>query len=675
MTQELKQKIEKVLAQLTVEEKAALLTGGPASLSTAGIERLGIKAKRLADGPHGQRNPNEGSDCTLLPSCCATAATWNDDLAYLMGQTIANDCVHNDIQMILGPGVNIKRNALNGRNFEYFSEDPYLTGKMTAAYVNGCEENGVGTSVKHLACNSQETRRTFTSAEVDERTLREIYLKAFEIAVQESKPTSIMCAYNKINSIWCGEHKQILDEIPRGEWGYEGIMISDWGAVHNAARSILAGLDLRMPGNTADTVAAVKEAMRLGKLSEEDLDRHCARVLEFLLREVRPDKGYDREKQHQNAVAIAEEAICLLKNDNILPLSAKKMKKIAVTGEYAVEPYLNGQGSAEVYPNPEHIDSPYECLKRALPDVQVDYLPHLTKKQPDQMLWPKLGKEMPDLESYDAVLVFTGVQPSQDSENMDRFDNRLAGYIEHTIGNIYSHNPNVVLVLTGGCSTFKSDNGALCPAIVQMWPTGEGAGQAIANVLTGKVNPSGKLSETFPTEMRRDIDLNGDGQKIEYNEKWAVGYRYYDLHPEEIWFAFGHGLSYTTFEYSNPVLTKTAAGYRIAFDIKNTGKTAGKEVAQLYIGDPVSTVSKPVKELKRYAKVLLEPDETKTVTFEITPQDFSYYNISLHEWIAESGRYDLYIGASSRDIRLTLNFDYQNPDCYTMERLQGDMIG
>lgn len=688
---------KELLAKMTVEEKAAMTTGsGIHGLSSGSVERFGIGEKNFADGPHGERNYNPGTDSTCLPSCCATAATWNRELSGLMGETIARDCVHHNIQMILGPGLNIKRDALNGRNFEYFSEDPVLSGEMAAAYVNSCEAQGVGVSMKHYACNSQETRRTTSSIEIDERTLREIYLRAFEIAVSKSKPASIMGAYNKINSIWCCENKMLLKEIPRKEWGYKGIMVSDWGGVHNPVKSIKAGLDLRMPGDPKTTIPAVKKAIEDGTLTMEELDAAAGHVLDFMLREVKKEKKYDRKQQHENALKIAREAICLLKNENfrtsakvwpvdsslwketkqpLLPLNAKKMKKIMVTGEYAVMPYINGQGSAEVFPNDEHIDSPYECLKKALPGVQVDYFPYLTRKQPDRMLWHTFCKDLPDIQTYDAVIVFTGVQPSQDSENIDRFDNHLAGYIEDVLRNVTYHNPNSILVLCSGSSTFRSDKAAACRAILQMWPTGEAAGQAIADVLTGKVNPSGKLSETFPTETRTDIDRYGDGQKQEYTEKWAVGYRYYDMHPDKVWFPFGHGLSYTTFKYSNMKVSGKDGEYKVSVDITNTGKVDGAEAVQLYVSDPISTVSKPKKELKNFAKVFLKAGETKTVTMDLTSRDFSYYNIMLHDWIVESGRYDLILAASAQDIRLQASVVIDNPDCYTMVKLQEDMIG
>ena len=666
--------IQEILKQMTLEEKILLLTGAQ-SMQTHSCERLGVPAKNLADGPHGVRDYEPGTNCTTMPSLCAVGATWSKEMAYKNGETMGKDCVHDNKQMILGPGLNIKRNPLNGRNFEYVSEDPVLTGEIAGNVIKGIEDQGIGTSAKHFACNSMEVYRTEISAEIDERTLREIYLRGFEIAAKIGHPTSLMCSYNKINSIWTSENKWLLTEVLRNDWGYDGMVVSDWGAVHDESKAIAAGLDLRMP-NCEVMVERVKQGLADGKVTEEEIDTAAARVLKFLLRPIPEDKGYDRDAQHRAAQDVAREAICLLRNEGgLLPLTPGKVKKIAVTGEYAVKPYINGQGSAEVFSDEAYIDTPLECLRRNLPGVQVDYCDYLTHKHPDRMLWHYFRAKMGAIEDYDAVLVFTGVQPSQDSENLDRYDNHVAGYIENVLRNVWLHNPKCILVLTSGSSTFHSPNADKFPAIVQMWPTGEGAGQAIADVLTGKVNPSGKLSETFPKGMRKDLDVYGDGLKLEYAEKWRVGYRYYDLHPEEIWFPFGHGLSYTEFTYGNPSLEKNGTGYTLSFDLTNSGAVDGAEAVQIYIGDPVSTVSKPVKELKEFDKFFLKAGETRRVTFELPAQDFAYYNVMLHDWIVESGRYDIYVASSSRDIRLKLSAMYDNPQCYTMQKMQEDMIG
>ena len=666
--------IPELLREMTLDEKAALLTGSE-SLRTAGCPRLNVPAKRVADGPNGLRDYTPSTNCTTLPSMCAVGATWSREAARKTGRTIARDCIHHGVQMILGPGLNIKRNALNGRNFEYVSEDPVLTGEIAGAYVQGCEGLGIGTSMKHFAANSQETNRTENSAEIDERTLREIYLRAFEIAQRIGHPTSIMCAYNKINSLWCSENKGLITDILRGDWGYKGIMISDWGAVHDEARALAAGMDLRMPDNQ-NMAQLIRRGIADGVCTEADVDRGAARVLEFLLRPIPREESYDRTAQHEAAREVAREAITLLRNrDGLLPLTEKKVKKICVTGEYAVKPYINGQGSAEVFSDPEFIDSPLECLRRNLPGVQVDYCDYLTAKEPDNMLWNTFRRQMPGIEDYDAVIVFTGVQPSQDSENLDRHDNHLMGYIENVLHNVVFHNPKAVLVLMSGSSTFRSPEADKFPAIGQAWPGGEGVGQAVADVLTGKTNPSGKLSETFPVRMRTDLDLNGNGLNQDYSEKWKVGYRYYDLHPEEIWFPFGHGLSYTSFSYENPLLEETEEGFSLSFDLTNTGEMDGAEAVQLYIADPVTTASKPVKELKQFKKVFLKAGETQRIRFALKEEDFAYYNVMLHCWVAESGRYDLMLCASSRDIRLTVPLLYDKAQPYTIRKLQEDMIG
>ena len=665
--------VKEILAQMTLEEKAAILTGAESMLTT-GVPRLGIDGKNLADGPHGVRSYVPGTNCTTLPSMCAIGATWSKEAAELAGKTMGLDCIHHNKQMILGPGLNIKRNALGGRNFEYVSEDPILTGEIAGHVTKGIEDLGIGTSMKHFALNSHETYRTETSVEIDERTMREIYLRGFEKAIKIGHPTSLMCAYNKIHSLWCSENRNLLTEILRGDWGYDGMVVSDWGAVHHGAKAVKAGLDLRMPGNP-DTIRDVKEAVATGYMTMEEVDTAAERVLHFLLKPIPEEENYDRDAQHEAARNVAREAICLLRNDrDLLPITPKKYKKICVTGEYAVMPYINGQGSAEVFTEPEYVDTPLDCLRRMLPDVQIDYFDYLPRKKPDKMLWHYFREKMPNIESYDLVLVFTGVAPSDDSEQFDRSGNQLAGYIEDVMRNVTFHNPNCALILCSGSSTFKSPKADLFPAIVQMWPTGEGAGQAIADVLTGAVNPSGKLSETFPTKMRSDIELYGNGLFLEYTEKWRVGYRYYDLHTDEIWFPFGHGLHYTTFNYANAAVVKNDKGWELSFDLTNTGDMDGAEAVQLYVGDPVSTVSKPVKELKQFEKVFVKAGETKRVTFQITDEDLNYYNVSMHQWVVENGVYDLYLCASSQDIRLKVSIEYNDPSSYSMQVLDA-MIG
>ena len=662
-----------IIKDMTLEEKAFFLTGS-ASMATKAIERLGIESQNLADGPHGIRSKRE-ANCTHFPNLCNLGSCWDVDNARLMGEAIANDCIEHGINMILGPGVNIKRYMLCGRNFEYVSEDPVLAGEIAAGYIQGVESKGVATSLKHYALNNQEKHRVDVSADIDERTLREIYLRPFEIAVKKANPTSVMCAYNKVNSVWCSENRQLLTEILKEEWGYEGIVVSDWYAVHNIVKAISAGLDLQMPHNWL-IYEQLKKGLDNGEITMEQIDNAVDRVLKFALRE-KPQKGeYDRDKQHQIAREVASKGIVLLKNDNkTLPLTEEKYKKIAVVGEYAVKPLISGQGSAEVLQKPEYVDNPLEELKKLLPNTEFVYGEFYKKASfSSEMLWAKLGEFGKFIEGSDVVLIFVGAQESEDTEKFDRrtpfMNPNYDMYVEFAI----QSGKKVVLVCQSGGVMVFDDYMKKADSIVQMWLGGEAAGGAIADVLTGKLNPQGKLSETFPTRVRNDFEYPGNGLYTEYSEKLNVGYRYYDRHPDEIVFPFGHGLSYTDFEYSDLVITNDN-GIKASFKVKNVGDVFGTEIAQLYISDPVSTVPKPVKELRKFQKVELDSGEEKVITFDIEERDLAYYNVSLHRYVAEDGRYDVLIGSSSRDIRLTASFIHENQKDYTIHRVGEDAIG
>ena len=665
--------MKSIVEKLTFEEKAALLTGA-AWMSTYAVERLNIEAKRLADGPHGVRIPIE-NNCTHFPSLCNLGSCWDVENAYLMGQAIANDCIEHGIDMILGPGMNIKRYILCGRNFEYISEDPVLAGEIAAGYINGVQSKGVATSLKHFAANNQEVYRIEASVDVDERTLREIYLRGFEIAVKKSKPVSVMCAYNKINSVWCSENKHLLTEILKDEWGYDGLVVSDWGAVHNVCKAVKAGLDLQMP-QEPHIVKRLKEGYENGEVTMEEIDNAVMRVLKFATLPKPEKTPYDRDAQHKIAREVAAKGMVLLKNDsNVLPLTEEKYKKIAVVGEYAVNPLIAGQGSAEVHQTPEYTDSPLEELKKLMPNTEFFYTECYKKDSfSKEMLWPKMRDFQKSIYDSDVVLMFVGAQESEDTEKFDRRSPLMNPNYDMFIGaSLAIGKKTVVICQSGGAMVFENNLKA-ADAIVQMWLGGEASGGAIADILTGKINPQGKLSETFPTKLRTDFDCPGNGQYVEYNEKLNVGYRYYDRHTDEICYPFGHGLSYTTFLYSNLEIVKED-GFKAKFDITNTGAVAGTEIAQLYISDPVSTVPKPLKELKKFTKVELQPQETKTVTFEIDEEDLAFYNVSLHRWVAEDGRYQVLIGSSSQDIRLTGILMHENRKDYTIERVGEDMIG
>lgn len=667
---------EEIISKMTFEEKALLLTGGIKDMTTAEMMKYKIPYRQMADGPHGVRRPIE-NNCTSFPNLCSLAATWNKKIAEKMGKHIAVDCIKHNIDMILGPGANIKRTPLCGRNFEYFSEDPVLSGEMAASYIKGAENCGVGTSLKHFAANNQEKNRQTISVEIDERTLREIYLKSFEIAVKKGKPSSVMCSYNKINSVWASENSFILNEVLKKEWGYEGFVISDWGAVQNISRAVCAGLDLQMPRNN-NIVSELKEGVEKGIVTVEEIDEAVKRVLNFVFKANKKEFEYDREEQHRVAQEIATEGIVLLKNDNdILPLTDKKYKKIGVVGEFASSPLIAGQGSAEVLNFPEYTDSPLEELKKALPECEITFMEAYKKSElPKNMLWPYMYEEfLPRIKEFDVVVLFAGSMESEDTEKFDRNSILLNPNYQLFIDALAEENKKTVVVLQSGSALAIDEWKDGVDGIIQMYLGGEGAGKAVADILTGKANPSGKLPETFPKALRTDIDYPGDGFKVEYNEKWQVGYRYYDMHTDKIVYPFGHGLSYTKFSYSDLKIVENNGCINISLKVKNIGDCDGKEVVQLYVSDEASTVSKPVKELKGFEKISLKSKEEKEVCFTLTSTDISYYNVSLHKWVAENGKYNILIGASSQDIRLTGSFVYNGEMPYTMKLTKKDMIG
>lgn len=665
--------VRETVAKMTTEEKIHLLTGG-GGMDTAAVERLDIEKKHMADGPVGIRNEAGEGNCTSFPNISALAASWNPELCRLYGNVLADDCIEHDIDMILGPGVNIKKNILCGRNFEYFSEDPYLAGELAGEYIKGVEENGVAACIKHFAANNQERYRTDISAEVDERTLREIYLKPFEIAVKKAKPTAVMCAYNKLNSIWCSENKMLITDILKKEWGYQGIMVSDWCAVHDSCKAIAAGLDLEMPPMPGFD-KRVKNGLETGKLELERVNDAAERVTEFALRPRPKKKEYDREKQHSAVCKIAAEGCVLLKNENhALPLN--QYKKIAVVGEFAKNPILGGQGSAEVYPEKGMIDCPLEELRKALPDTEILFKEYFKKKDfSAEMLWPQLGEYQSFVSGVDAVVVFAGNMVSEDTEKFDRRTAELNPNYEMFIEEAAKMNKPTIVVLQTGSAVITGEWNKRASAVVEMWLGGEGGGKAIAEILAGKINPSGKLPETFPNRLRNDFDYPGDGLKVKYNEGLAVGYRYYDKHPEEIGYPFGHGLSYTEFEYTDAQVNLKDDSIHITVQVENTGNYDGAETVQVYVGASQVTYTRPIKELKGFRKKWIRKGEKEKFELVIPVSELGYYNIMLHEWVTEPGIYDILIGSSSRDIQFKKSIEYKSEPPYSMENTGSDMIG
>ena len=668
--------IEAIIKELTLEEKADLLTGAT-SMTTGEVERLKIAAKRFADGPHGVRTKPEDK-CTLFPNLCCVGATWDKGLVYEMGQALGDECIEHGIDMLLAPGINIKRTPLCGRNFEYFSEDPLIAGELGAAYINGLQSRGVGASLKHYAMNNQEIGRNLVSVEIDLRVMREIYLKGFEIAVKKAKPQSVMCSYNKVFSVWVSENKYLLTDILKKEWGYDGFVVSDWGAVQDICRCLCAGLDLQMPRNN-NIVAQITEGLEAGKITMDVIDSAVRTMLRFLdIDKAVAQKPFDRKKQHQLARKIAADGIVLLENrNNALPLTAKKYKKIAVMGEYAVNPLISGQGAAEVYPGEENIDSPLEELKKALGDeVEVTYLEAFKRGQlPSKMIWPQRGIWEAFVKDADAVVIFAGSMESEDTEQFDRLTTSINPNIEYVIDRVCKFNPNVIVVLQSGSALIPGAWRKKANGLVQMWLGGEAAGGAIADVLTGKVNPSGKLAETFALTERTDLEYPGDGSKVRYSEGFDIGYRYYDKNPQLIAYPFGFGRSYTSFRYSDFSVIRKADTLELSCKLTNTGDIDGNEVIQIYVSKEESMVTRPIKDLKAFEKVFLKAGESRTVTISLDVQELAYFNIMLDQWIVEPGEYDILFATSARDILHAEHVQIDDPVPYSLAVTGTTMIG
>lgn len=668
--------INEAVKQLTLEEKILLLTGAT-SMTTAEVEKLQLQAKRFADGPHGVRTKPEDK-CTLFPNLCCVGATWDKELVYKMGEALGDECIEHGIDMLLAPGINIKRTPLCGRNFEYFSEDPLIAGELGAAYINGLQSRGVGASLKHYALNNQEIDRNTVSVEIDLRVMREIYLKGFEIAVKKSKPQSVMCSYNKVFSIWASENKYLLTDILKEEWGYEGFVVSDWGAVQDICRCLCAGLDLQMPRNL-NILDQVNAGLRDGRITMEVIDRAVKTMLRFLaIPKAAAVKPYDRAAQHALARKIAADGMVLLKNENnALPLTPKKYKRIAVMGEYAVAPLLSGQGAAEVYPGEENIDSPLDELKKNLGEaVEVSYLETFKRRElPQKMIWPQRREWEAFVKDADAVVIFAGAMESEDTEQFDRITATMNPNFEYVIDRVAKFNPNVIVVLQSGSALTLGRWRNKVNSIVQMWLGGEAAGGGIADVLTGKVNPSGRLTETFANCARTDLEYPGDGVKVCYSEGFDIGYRYYDKHPDQICYPFGYGCSYTQFTSSDFRVERNGDKFDISLTVTNTGDTDGSEVIQIYVGKEQSFVTRAVKDLKAFEKVFLKKGESKQVSICLDVQELAYYNIMLNQWVVEPGEYEFMLAASARDIISRVTVEITDDVPYSLRVTGTTMIG
>lgn len=669
---------QQILDQMTLDEKFRFLTGGGLNRSCK-LERFPVEVMRFHDSPFGLRlklaydedkremseklrsafpNSERGDEAvsTAFPTGCAMGAAWDPDIVREIGRALGEEYSGYGINAVLGPALNIKRHPLCGRNFEYFSEDPVLSGELASAYVEGVQSQGVAACPKHYAANNQERGRAFVSSEIDERTLREVYLKPFEILVRKAHPWSIMCAYNRINGVYASEHKQLLNDILRQEWGFDGIVISDWGAVKNRAYSLLASVEMCMPYQE-EAYGQLQEAYEQGLIDEGVIDEALTRLFRFYERTktVYEESSIDFEAHHRVAVQAAREAVTLLKNEkSALPILKGQIKRLLVVGERAARPFIGGDGSSRVV-NPAHMTTPLQELTDLLgEEVCVQYVGDDALNTYDNeigFMETDLAKEAM---KADAVVVFANQDYSNSSEAMDRNHIELEPYLEHAIRVCHRVNARVIVVLNVGSaiSTYKWEHCA--DAILVSWFGGQGMGRAVAETICGLNNPSGKLPETFPRRLQDVLSLEnylGDGYKVEYNEKLLVGYRCFDRYEKAPCYEFGFGLSYSSFSYHD----LTLEGDTLSFFLTNTSDLDGAEVAQVYVEfPPDSWSSHPVRELKAFRRVWVKARESVRVSIPLPEESFQYYNTALRKWTVESGVYTIRVGASSRILPLSL---------------------
>ncbi|MDD6656069.1 MAG: glycoside hydrolase family 3 C-terminal domain-containing protein [Lachnospiraceae bacterium] len=683
------EQIKELVGKMTLEEKACLCSGGD-FWHTKAVERLGIPAVMVSDGPHGLRKQDQEADhlgvnesikAVCFPTGCGVATSFNRELIGKMGQTLGNECQAENVSVILGPAVNIKRSPLCGRNFEYYSEDPYLASEIATAHINGVQSKHVGTSIKHFMANNQETRRMSVDAIIDERALHEIYLGAFEGTVRQAKPWTVMSSYNKVNGSYVGENKELLTDILRDEWGFDGFVVSDWGAVNDRIKALQAGLDLEMPASRGVRDAQIVKAVQNGTLEENVLDTTCERILNIVYRymENRDENAvFDLESDHETAREVAHETIVLLKNeDEILPL--KKGAKVVFIGKYAQKPRYQGGGSSHI--NSEKVTSALDAIAEAEItnvtfakgfDDQIDAV--------DEVLEAEAVEAAAQAE---VAVVFAGLPDAFESEGFDREHMRMPECQNHLIDEILKVQPNTIVVLHNG-SPVEMPWVNEVKGIVEAYLGGEAVGGAVVDILFGDVNPSAKLAETFPYQLEDNpsyLSGFGSGDSVNYAESIFVGYRYYDKKNMPVMFPFGFGLSYTTFDYSNLKVDKKELSDQqtltVSVDVTNTGKVAGKEIVELYVADKESTVIRPLKELKGFEKVLLQPGETKNVTMTLDWRAFAYYEPKMKDWNVETGEFEILIGKSSEEIVLTetvvVNGTKKLPVTYTVNTTFGDL--
>ena len=678
--------VKSLLKQMTVDEKISLACGHD-FWKTKPVERLGIPQVMMCDGPHGLRKQkgqgdhlgiNESIETVCYPSASALAASFDTELMASLGEALGEECQAEDVGMLLGPGVNMKRSPLCGRNFEYFSEDPYLAGQLASAYVRALQEKGVSACVKHFATNNQETLRMSGNSRLSERTLHEIYLPAFEAVVKEGGTRSIMCAYNAINGEFCANNQMLLTDILRKRWGFDGFVVTDWGAGKDAVRGVKAGLDLNMPGGSDGIAAALKAAFEAGELSEEELDRMAGNMLRFALdyaEKRRPETVIDREKCAVLSAEMAARCAVLLKNDGALPL--KKDSKVTFIGEFAAAPRYQGSGSSHI--NTKTVISALDAVK----DYPVTYAQgfHSRSTETEETL---LREAVEAARNAETAVVFAGLPDSFESEGFDRDTLAMPENQNALIEAVAAVNPNTVVVLHGGAPMLTEWLDKV-KAVLCVYLGGQGVGKATVELLYGEKNPGGKLAETWPKKLSDNpsfLNFPGVEGVVDYAEGVFIGYRYYDKKEMDVLFPFGHGLSYTSFAYSDLHLDKNDINdtdtLTVSCKVKNIGSVSGREVVQLYVKNALNEVQRPIRELCGFAKLELQPGEEKEVSFVLSKRAFAYYEEKIHDFYVPSGVYGIEIGASSRDIRLSAELSVTGtvelPYVYTLTSTVGSLM-
>lgn len=668
-------KHSEIIKKMTLKQKAEFVSGLNYWYLQSAPE-LGLPKIMMTDGPHGLRKQNtekrpdgiglgNSVPSTCFPPAVTSACSWDEDLLKLEGEAIAEECLQEKVSVILGPGTNIKRSPVCGRNFEYFSEDPLLAGKCSAALVNGVQSKGVGTSLKHFACNSQEAFRMVIDEIIDDRAIRELYLTAFEICVKESKPWTVMNSYNKINGVYSAQNKWLQEKVLRDEWGFDGLIVTDWGASIDRVPGLECGTDLEMPSSGTLNKKKIIEAVKSGELDEKILDKAVDNVVELILKSkpaLEKKHKFDVNAHHRIAQKIAENSMVLLKNeDNILPV--KKSQKVAIIGEMAKSPRFQGAGTSVI--NPTMLDNAYDELVKLGADVVYAQGYNKSEDKIDDKL---INDAVNTAKKADVVLIFAGLTEGFEAEGYDRKNIEMPNCHNYLISEIAKVNPNTVVVLAGG-SVIHMPWIHEVKALLNSGLGGQAGGAAVANILTGAVNPSGKTSETYPISFNDNPTYGnypGGPVTSEHRESVYIGYRYYDTADKEVLFPFGYGLSYTDFEYSGLKVSaekiKDTDTVTVSFRIKNTGSRDGKETAQVYIADKASTIFRPVKELRAFKKVFLKAGEEKEVSVELSKRAFAFWNVNINDWMVETGEFNILVGASSRDIKLSKTITVESTD-------------